>query len=322
MTPRIFGFGSVAVDFRIRTGELGVGYTGKLLAQEIMPSPGGATANALTQAARLGADTALIAKLGHDIIGRQIKDSLYQENIGTSCLIIDPTLSSPFNVAVYAGHGMRRIGGYLLPNSLARWTEEELTYTAGQMAPGDLLLVEIGEIPLPLTLCMCRLAKEKGVRILIDVDLDPCEQCGGQLDDIKAIFALADVLMPNVEAMATLYGSAPAADIVRDLAVRYNTTVIMTQGAAGSLLCRPDGTTTVCPAFPVEATDTVGAGDAFHGSFAFAFSRGAATEDAIAFASWCAAQNCLAFGATAGMPRIHDVVTSPQGSAFHYLFKQ
>jgi len=39
------------------------------------------------------------------------------------------------------------------------------------------------------------------------------------------------------------------------------------------------------PAFPVEATNTTGAGDVFHGAYALALAEGQGVEDALRFAS-------------------------------------
>lgn len=49
--------------------------------------------------------------------------------------------------------------------------------------------------------------------------------------------------------------------------------VVVTMGAAGHLVATREGTWWE-PAFPVQAVDNTGAGDAFHGGFAFALARG------------------------------------------------
>jgi sulfofructose kinase len=50
------------------------------------------------------------------------------------------------------------------------------------------------------------------------------------------------------------------------------------------------------PAFPVEAVDTLGAGDVFHGALALALGEGQGEEEALRFASAAAALKCTAFG--------------------------
>ncbi|MET8797915.1 PfkB family carbohydrate kinase [Nocardia sp. NPDC004568] len=48
--------------------------------------------------------------------------------------------------------------------------------------------------------------------------------------------------------------------------------------------------------FPVETKDSCGAGDTFHGAFAWCVAAGADTGNALDIASWAAAQKCAVFG--------------------------
>jgi sulfofructose kinase len=60
------------------------------------------------------------------------------------------------------------------------------------------------------------------------------------------------------------------------------------------------------PAYPVDAVDTTGAGDVFHGAYAFALGAGLATGDAVRFAAATAALKCLHAGGRAGIPSTRD----------------
>ena len=66
------------------------------------------------------------------------------------------------------------------------------------------------------------------------------------------------------------------------------------------------------PAFPVDAVDTLGAGDAFHGAFALALAEGADEPTAVVFASATAALKCTRPGGRDGFP------TRGQVAAFHH----
>jgi sulfofructose kinase len=60
-------------------------------------------------------------------------------------------------------------------------------------------------------------------------------------------------------------------------------------------------------AYRVEAVDTTGAGDVFHGALALVLGEGQATESALRFASATAALKCTRFGGGAGTPSRDEV---------------
>jgi len=57
------------------------------------------------------------------------------------------------------------------------------------------------------------------------------------------------------------------------------------------------------PAFGVDAIDSTGAGDAFHGALALAMARGANWEERLRFASAVGALTCTQLGARTALPR-------------------
>jgi len=66
------------------------------------------------------------------------------------------------------------------------------------------------------------------------------------------------------------------------------------------------------PAFRVEAVDTLGAGDVWHGTFALKLGKGAGEREAIRYANAVAALKCTRFGGRAGTPTAHQVETFPK----------
>ena len=298
---KVWGFGSAAVDIRITTADYGENYRDKLLAREMLVLGGGACANCLTQIARLGGKAGWLGKLGMDGFGRQIVASLRSEGIDCSRIAYCDDCS-PFNVAIYAGEQKRRVGGFLLPNTLASLTDEELTRLASVPAAGDWLAMEIGEIPLEHCLTLARRAKERGVRVAIDVDLDPIRQCGGTQEQVEALFALSDLLIPNVVALSSLYAADGAEDLCRRLYAACGVPVVTTAGADGAYFMDTDGVLHRQAALPTDVIDTVGAGDAFHGGLLQGVAEGLPLSDAVALGTVCASLNCTAFGAREGMP--------------------
>ena len=298
---KIWGFGTAAIDIRIKTAEYGEHYKDKLLAQESVWLGGGSTSNFLVQAARLGCETGWFGKLGEDAVGAAIRRMLEEEKVDLSAAVIKADVISPFNVAVYAGEHKRRIGGFLLPNAMAQIDDEDIGVFASALNPGDCVLVEVGEIPLETCISFCRAAKEKSAVIILDVDLDPIKQCGASLDVAKALFAKADYLMPNITSLQSMYPDVDADAVTRMLALEYGCNVISTMGDRGAAYALSDGVVNMVPGLSIEPVDTVGAGDAFHGGFVAGLGMGLDTEKAVMLGNVCGAHNCLSFGARNGM---------------------
>jgi 2-dehydro-3-deoxygluconokinase len=299
---RVLGFGTATIDYRIRTADLGEGYTEKLLAQEVEVLGGGAIANCLVQVSRLGGRTAWLGKLGRDRLAGMIIDMLKAEGIDCSPVIYDPTASSPFNLAVYAGAQRRRVGGYLIPGSLANLNEDEVAALTEAVRPGDWAVVEIGEIPLEMVLEFCRRASERGARLAADVDLDPLRQCSADRRVVTEIFRHQELIMASYDALLSMYDLPKAGALARNLSKIFRTKVVVSAGAEGSYYCELGNSAEHLPALPVEVVDPVGAGDAFHGGLLHAQAEGRDFPGSLEIARCCSAMNCLRFGAREGMP--------------------
>jgi len=61
------------------------------------------------------------------------------------------------------------------------------------------------------------------------------------------------------------------------------------------------------PGFRVKAVDTTGAGDVFHGAFAYGLVKGWAMDEILEFSCAAAALNCTAVGARGGIARIREI---------------
>ncbi|MCK5811316.1 MAG: carbohydrate kinase family protein [Clostridiales bacterium] len=298
---KIYGFGSATMDFRITTADYPDTYKSKLLAQKTSKLGGGAIANCLVQVARLGGKTCYLGKLGNDSIGKDIISSLKSEGISCKHIVVDKSVCSPFNVAVYQGEKMRRKGGYLLPNSLLSITKKDIIKITSIMKKNDWVIVEIGEIPLEKVLFFCQEAKKKHVHILLDVDLDPIKQCMGDISLINDIFMIADILLPNIEALKSMYNIDDNKVLLERLFEQFNKPIVMTAGKKGAYYISEFEKYTNVLASKVEVIDTVGAGDAFHGGLLFGLANEWLLHEAIKLGVLCGGKNCTQFGAREGM---------------------
>ncbi len=131
-------------------------------------------------------------------------------------------------------------------------------------------------------------AKDAGVRVI----LDPAPVQTTDLDDL---YPLVDILLPNEVEASQLVGftvntpetAAAAAVTLRQKGVAI---AVIKLGAKG-VFCASATDTFFMPAFPVNAIDTVAAGDAFAGGFIAALVEGHSLREAV---TWGAATGALA----------------------------
>ena len=296
--PRILVIGSANMDFTVAVPRLpaeGETVTGG----SFYVSHGGKGANQAVAARRLGADVRFVGCVGQDPQGDQVVDQLAAEGIPTDGVIrteaatgvalITVDREGRNQIAVASGANLE-----LLPD-LAKMH-------ASLMPWAKVLLLQL-EIPVSSVQWALATAREHGVlSILNPAPAQP-------LPD--TLLSLADCLTPNASEAEILTGIAvsasdSASQAAQHLLARGARRVIVTLGAKGVVYC--DGKSALhFPAFPVDAVDTTGAGDAFNGALAVGLAAGGTWEEALPLANAAAALACMRRGAQTSFPRRADV---------------
>jgi ribokinase len=296
--PRVLVIGSANMDFTVAVPRLpaeGETVTGG----SFYVSHGGKGANQAVAARRLGGDVRFVGCVGQDPQGDQVVDQLAAEGIPTDGVIrteaatgvalITVDREGRNQIAVASGANLE-----LLPD-LAKMH-------ASLMPWAKVLLLQL-EIPVPSVQWALATAREHGVlSILNPAPAQP-------LPD--TLLSLVDCLTPNANEAEVLTGiavTAPdsASQSAQHLLARGVRRVIVTLGAEGVLYC--DGRSALhFPAFPVDAVDTTGAGDAFNGALAVGLAAGGTWEEALPLANAAAALTCTRRGAQTSFPRRVDV---------------
>jgi ribokinase len=224
--------------------------------------PGGKGANQACAAARLGANVRLAGLVGDDAFGTELRSAIAAQGVdvshvaalhgaSTGMAFIAVERSSENVIIVASGANAR-----LTPTALAgRDGLRSLLRNA------DALLLQL-ETPLPGSIAAARIARELGVRVVLNAA--PCPPLPD--DDLSTLLKLTDALVVNESEALALTGSAdPAALCELGPAV-----AVVTLGARGACAADKAGRVDV-PGFPVASIDTVGAGDTFCGQFALAW---------------------------------------------------
>lgn len=248
-------------------------------------SPGGKGANTAVAAGKLGADVALLGAVGDDPYGRLLRDSLANAGVDTQFV---RTVDRPTGIAYITVTPDGENSILVSPGANSALEPEDITDEA---LDGVRVLVASLEVPLPTIERAVGRAREKGVRVLLN--LSPAAEVSPET------LAALDVLLVNEHEAAYLLGSEDADPRkLLDLGPR---TAVVTLGAKGAAVLEGDKSTTV-ESPKVEAVDTTGAGDAFAGALAAALADGADLVEAAERAVKVAAVTVTRRGAQPSYP--------------------
>jgi len=259
----------------------------KVVASEFITTGGGCAANAAVATARLGGRVAFAGPLGgeSDAVSARIVADLTAEGIdcGGCVRVVDGTPSVSLILIDARGEKMiatRR--GVRLANVLPADAE-------ALVADVDAVLVD-NRFPEFVT-AVCQAARRRGIPVIVDLDQ------ATRIDD--SLFKLGTHVIASSEALRGIAGIADLGVALRKLAEHLDGFVAVTDGPNGVYWLEAE-TLRHRPAFPVEAIDSLGAGDAFHGAFTLALAEGRDLETALRFASAAAALKCTKFGGASG----------------------
>ncbi|MEM8620486.1 MAG: ribokinase [Actinomycetota bacterium] len=248
-----------------------------LLATGYAEHPGGKGLNQAVAAARAGAATAFIGALGDDDAGTTLGEVLVAAGVDDSHVM---------HVGVPTGRALITVSNdaentiIVVPGANARLTAPTALF------PTRVVATQL-EIPLPTVRRVLELGRGLGAMTL----LNPAPATRLDTD----LLALVDVLTPNEHELALLGGT----DALHAAGVGA---VVVTLGAAGAAIYRPERPAQPIDPFPVDAIDTTGSGDAFNGTLATLLADGATLSDAVRVACAAGALAATTEGAVPSLP--------------------
>jgi ribokinase len=296
--PRVLIVGSANVDFTVALPRLP--RPGETVSEgTLLVARGGKGANQAVAARRLGADVRLIACVGDDASGREVREALAGEGIGTEAVVTTAAAATGTALIVVDAEGRNQIA--VAPGANRALAAADVERREADLAWADVLVCSL-EVPLATARRALELARRQGVITI----LNPAP-----LPDRLDFLDLAEYVTPNEHEAARLTGlpvtdvesAGKAAEAIR---ARGAARAIVTLGAAGAVADGPEGCVHA-PAARVSAVDTTGAGDAFNGALAVALAERSPFAAALAFANAAAALACTARGAQPSMPVRADV---------------
>jgi len=262
--------------------------------------PGGKGANQAVAAAKLGAATALVSRLGQDAFGRQLRTFLAAQGVDLS--FVHDTAEAPTGTAlITVANADNTI--VVIPGANGMVSADDVQAPA--IAPGDIAVSQF-EIPLPAVTAFFARARAAGARTILNPA--PMQEFGQTLQ------ALVDILVLNETELGTLAKTdlretdepARFAEAARSLKTRGDQTICVTLGKRGALVLM-EGEPLLVPGHAVKAVDTTGAGDCFVGALAAQLEQGTSIAKAIGYANVAASICVQRMGAAPSMPTAAEV---------------
>lgn len=254
---------------------------------------GGLAANAAVSVARLGGAASLVSAIGDDETGNSVLAGLRAEHVDTRLVGQVANVATPFSAVIVSVDGARTIVNHNPPELLAQPCPD----LEGVVC--DAVLVD-GRWPAGTTASLS-LARRRGIPGVVDVDRATADAAV-----IATCLDLASHLIFSEDALRELTGKSSVTDALRRISRDTSAHVSVTLGARGVVWIDGDDVRSL-DAVDVDAVDTTGAGDVFHGAAALALAEGADEARAFAFASAAAALKCTRPGARAGIPSRPEV---------------
>ena len=254
---------------------------------------GGAAATALVAASRLGKKTCLIGNIGKDPVSREIVSLLKRDGVDCSRLVErEDAYGLQSFVMVDPGKGTRTKFPQRDTNPDIEWTKDL------KKDIKNAKILHLDGTNHANAMEAAKIAKECGTLVSLD---------GASLKEPNELnlelAKLADILIMNWRYPLKVTGAKDYDEALLKIA-SWGTAMIVI-GTIGSKGCKAviNGRIEYFPAYPVDAVDTTGAGDVFHGAFLAGYLDGMELRENIRFASAVAALKCTKMGGRAGIPK-------------------
>jgi len=289
--PTIVVAGSINQDIVVRAPRIPVPGE-SIIGGDLSLVRGGKGANQAVAAARLGATTRFLGRVGDDAFGRELLAGLRGNGVESSGVVVDP---GPSGVAIITIDEAGENAIVVAPGANARCVPEDILAEA--MADADAVLCQL-ETSIPFVLAAFAAGRQAGAATVLDAA--PASPLGAD------VLRWVDLLTLNETEARIVLGLSPDANIAVDalaeqLLALGPHTLVLKLGAQGGMAIR-GAERVALPAPFVRVVDTTGAGDAFTGALAVALAEGAGLADALRFAVHAGSLACAVLGAQPSMP--------------------
>lgn len=267
----------------------------KMKASSAVKNGGGPCATGLVAASKLGESCAFIGNLSDDSAGSFLKADMEKYEVSTELIEVKKGYTS-FTSTIWLSEEVASrtcvfFKGNVPPTKLSKKQKKAIS-------EAKVLLVDGNDLDAAIE--GAKEARKNGTKVLYDA--------GGLYEGIEELLKLTDILIPSEEFALGHTKADTAEDAAKILFEKYSPeVVVITQGKKGGIIF--DGQKLKeYPAFHVDAVDSNGSGDVFHGAYAFSLVQGYDYEKSAIFSSAVSALKCTKVGARAAVPSYKETI--------------
>jgi sulfofructose kinase len=279
---KVVGLGACVLDTLINCDKYPQEDT-KQKADGIFLSGGGPVGNALVVISKLGVQAEVLGGFADDNAGRYLLDDFKKYGVGVENATVLEDKTSFTSYIVLAENKATRTCVFdrgSVPDNPANVKLSAIDTASVLHLDGNYLACAV---------TAAQYAKRKGVKVSLDA--------GGLYENIEMLLPLVDILIPSAEFALGITGENTIAEAMQTLFDKYAPEIlVVTDGSNGGYYWE-NGKAMRYDGVKVNAVDTNGAGDTFHGAFIVAYCEGMTLKNCCDFASKVAAYKCTQKGA-------------------------
>ena len=309
--PKVVVVGPAYVDMTVKCSEVPI--SGEMVeVSGFLFAPVGEGHNSAIEASLCGCEVHLISKVGDDIFGGLIRDSLKGHGVNTDYVYTAPAMSTGINLTMVNSSGENT--GCVSHGANRALSSAELEFASVEqlISTADLFLIrgDLGEETIKMAIRTASLYK---TRVVLEVALDIRDT--SEIDNINwpGEYYLVDFLIPNLRAggiaAEVTAGAAHKVKLIgSELVARGVGCVVLMTGSRGCFLFDRACVSSVS-GFGCDPVMNAGrCDDAFAGAFAASLGSGDEVRDAVKFASAAGAVASRKFGSQSTMPSKEEII--------------
>ena len=283
------------------------------LAGEMTLTLGSSSAIFASNLSSLGTRVSFLGKIGDDIFGDLVIQSLASSKVRTDLIVRDSALKTGATIVLNYDNdramithtgAMEMLNITDVSNEKLR-TARHLHFSSYFLQPG--IRKDVAN--------MFAQAKSLGLTTSLDAQWDPEEKW--QID-LKSILPNVDVFLPNLQELLNLTGKNTMDEAYKSIQNIANI-VAVKMGKEGSVVYTDGVKYDKEPFLNKQVVDAIGAGDSFNAGFIHKFINGASTEECQTFGNLIGAISTTAAGGTTAF-RDHDSMVKAAKDYFDYTF--